>query len=75
MNDNLHHRTEYYFWRTYSGQEIDLIEERNGEVKAFEFKWGSKNPKVPASFKELYPEVPFTVVTRSNFVDFCTEKL
>ena len=75
MNDNLHHRADYYFWRTYSGQEIDLIEERNGEVIAFEFKWGSKNPKVPASFKELYPEVPFTVVTRSNFVDFCTEKL
>lgn len=75
MNDNLHHRAEYYFWRTYSGQEIDLIEERNGEVKAFEFKWGSKNPKVPASFKEQYPDVSYTVVTRSNFVDFCTEKL
>ncbi len=75
MNDNLHHRTEYYFWRTYSGQEIDLIEERNGEVKAFEFKWGNKNPKVPASFKEQYPDVSYTVVTRSNFVDFCTEKL
>ena len=74
MNDNLHHRTEYYFWRTYSGQEIDLIEERNGEVKAFEFKWGNKNPKVPASFKEQYPDVSYTVVTRSNFVDFCTEK-
>ena len=75
MNDNLHHRTEYYFWRTYSGQEIDLIEERNGEVKAFEFKWGNKNPKVPASFKEQYPDVSYTVVTRSNFVDFCKEKL
>ena len=75
MNDNLLQRAEYYFWRTYSGQEIDLIEERNGELKTFEFKWGNKNPKVPTSFKETYPDVPFSVVTRSNFVDFCTGNL
>lgn len=75
MNDNQHQRAEYYFWRTYSGQEIDLIEERNGELKAFEFKWGNKNPKVPASFKETYPNVPFSVVTRFNFLDFCTGNL
>ena len=52
---------------------IDLIEERNGELKAFEFKWGDKKPKCPSSFKDNYPDVPFTSVNKSNFIDFVTK--
>lgn len=70
LNDNRHDTSMYYFWRTYNGQEIDLIEERNGELKAFEFKWGDKKPKCPSSFKDNYPDVPFTSVNKSNFIDF-----
>lgn len=73
LNDNKHGTSMYYFWRTYNGQEIDLIEERNGELKAFEFKWGDKKPKSPSSFKDNYPDVPFTSVNKSNFIDFVTE--
>lgn len=73
LNDNRHDTSMYYFWRTYNGQEIDLIEERNGELKAFEFKWGDKKPKCPSSFKDNYPDVPFTSVNKSNFIDFVTE--
>lgn len=75
LNDNNNHRAAYYFWRSYSGQEIDLIEERNGELKAFEFKWGDKVPKVPSSFKDNYPNVPFTSVNKTNFIDFCNGNL
>lgn len=73
LNDNRHDTSMYYFWRTYNGQEIDLIEERNGELKAFEFKWGDKKPKCPSSFKDNYPNVPFTSVNKSNFIDFVTK--
>lgn len=73
LNDNRHGTSMYYFWRTYNGQEIDLIEERNGELKAFEFKWGDKKPKCPSSFKDNYPDVPFTSVNKSNFIDFVTK--
>lgn len=34
-----------YFWRTYDGAEIDLVEERNGNYAAFEFKWKLKRNK------------------------------
>ena len=30
---------QYFFWRTYDGQEIDLIESHNGKLTAFECKW------------------------------------
>jgi len=73
LNDNRYDTSMYYFWRTYNGQEIDLIEERNGELKAFEFKWGDKKPKCPSSFKDNYPDVPFTSVNKSNFIDFVTK--
>jgi len=33
---------EQYFWRTYDGSEIDLIEEKSGKLNGYEFKW---NPK------------------------------
>lgn len=59
----------FYFWRSYSGQEIDLIEEHNGVVRAFEFKWGDKKVKMPSSFQNQYPDVEFTVVNRTNFFD------
>ena len=31
-----------YFWRTHEQQETDLIEEQDGQLKAFEFKWNAK---------------------------------
>jgi len=31
-----------YFWRTYDQQKIDLIEEKNGQLNAYEFKWNQK---------------------------------
>ncbi len=28
-----------YFWRTYDQQEIDWVEDRGGQLRAYEFKW------------------------------------
>lgn len=64
----LHIRT--FFWRTYDGQEIDLIEEKDGKAEAFEFKWKAGKVKPPAFFRKNYPEVPFSVITPDNYQDF-----
>ncbi len=64
----------YYFWRTHSQQEIDFIEERNGKLYAFEFKWnGKRKVKVPNSFIKAYPDAEFKVITPDNYIDFLND--
>lgn len=59
--------TQVYFWRTTQQQEIDLIEEGEDSLKAFEFKWG-KNEKVrfPQTFTKNYPGSETCVVSPKN---------
>lgn len=60
-----------YFWRTSAKQEIDYIEETNGTITAFEFKWNPRRKAtVPASFARAYPTVSFKVITRDNYWEF-----
>jgi uncharacterized protein len=61
---------EFYFWRTYDNQEIDLIEESSEGVSAFEFKWGDKNPSAPSAFISAYPDASFEVINRENYLKF-----
>ena len=63
---------EFYFWRTYDRQEIDLVEESSDALNALEFKWGNKEPDVPAIFKKTYPDATFDVVNKVNYLDFIT---
>ncbi len=58
-----------YFWRTYEGQEIDLIEEKDGWLSAYEIKWSKgDNVKVPTLWN--YPNSDYQVVNQSNYLDF-----
>jgi len=60
-----------YFWRTTLQKEIDYLEERDGKIYAYEFKWSpSKKAKLPLSFAKAYPETEFKVVNKDNFFDF-----
>lgn len=61
-----------YFWRTYQQQEIDWIEEIDGEFSAIEFKWNDKNrnKKFPKTFLENYAIKTTMVVTTNNCDDF-----
>jgi hypothetical protein len=60
-----------YFWRTIQQQEIDYIEEKEGKLFAFEFKWGKgKNPRLPKTFANAYLEHSFTTVSPENYWDF-----
>jgi predicted AAA+ superfamily ATPase len=73
IKKNLNEKTgkEFYFWRTYDGQEIDLIEVEDDKISAFEFnKWGNKMPNVPAVFARNYPQAKYQVVNRDNYLDF-----
>jgi predicted AAA+ superfamily ATPase len=58
-----------YFWRTYDGQEVDLIETEGDEIAAFEFKWGDKQPEAPVAFSQNYPQATFQVVNKSNYLE------
>lgn len=61
-----------YFWRTKQQKEIDYIEEENGVLSAWEFKWNVKlqNTKCPDSFAKMYPESTFKVITPENLFEF-----
>ena len=59
-----------YFWRTYDRQEIDLVEERDGKLYAFEFKWKPKNVKAPKAWQDAYPDAEYQVVSKENFLEF-----
>jgi predicted AAA+ superfamily ATPase len=61
---------EFFFWRTYDKQEIDLIEESPDSLLALELKWGTKQPDVPKAFKEAYPNAKYAVVNRDNYLQY-----
>ena len=63
-------RPNRYFWRTQQQVEIDYVEEREGQLSAFEFKWQDKSARMPLAFANAYPGSVFKVVHRDNFEDF-----
>lgn len=72
LKRNHYHRSyaKTFFWRTKHQQEIDYLEEVDGRISAFEFKW-SPNAKVkrPAVFLETY-QSHFEVISKENFREF-----
>ena len=63
-----------YFWRTHTQQEIDYIEERDGILYAFEFKWNEKRKaKIPNTFAVAYPQHEFQCINRQNYLNFIAE--
>ncbi len=62
-----------YFWRTTTQVEIDYIEERDGKLMAYEFKWNPKSKgrkTLPTAFANSYPESSFEIITKENIEDF-----
>lgn len=59
-----------YFWRTYDKQEIDLIEEREGKLFAYEFKWNKNKDIAPTAWRGAYPESEFQTITKDNYLDW-----
>lgn len=60
-----------YFWRTYDKKEIDYLEERDGVLTGFEFKWNpNRQMKAPQEFIESYPGSSVEQVDRENYWRF-----
>lgn len=60
-----------YFWRTHAQQEIDYIEEREGILYAYEFKWNKvSKARIPKTFISAYPDAITKIITPANFEEF-----
>ncbi len=71
---NLHYCNNY-FWRTHQQKEIDYIEEYDGKLFAYKFKWkAKKSPKLPADFYKNYKNTSFSIITKDNFLEFLQNK-
>ena len=59
-----------YFWRTYDQKEIDWVEEREGKLFGYEFKWKQDHVKAPALWLETYPNASFECIDSENYLPF-----
>lgn len=64
-----------WFWRTYTGAEIDYVEEKDSALQAFEFKLTEKQKKMPVSFRETYPGAEFTLIHQNNWTSFVSDSV
>ncbi len=70
-NSYMQRNVQYYFWRNYNQQEIDLIELKDNRLSAYEFKYSpGKKLKVPAAFATAYPDASFECITKDNYLDW-----
>ena len=59
-----------YYWRTYTGAELDYVEDLDGQLAGFEFKLTKKAPQAPASWLANYPGATYAGINRDNYLDF-----
>lgn len=58
-----------YFWRTYDGSEIDLVEERGGKLFGYEVKWGNRKARTPKKWQQ-YGNSSYELITKENLFGF-----
>lgn len=66
------YQPQYFFWRTYDGQEIDLLELNKGKIQALECKWKEGKTKTPTAFGKAYQEAKFSTINKANYLDWIT---
>lgn len=59
-----------YFWRVYTGGEVDYLEEDSGELRGYEIKHQTGKAKPPKTWLETYPNSKFQVINRNNYHEF-----
>jgi len=64
-----------YFWRTYTGAELDYVEDTPQGLKGYEMKLHAKNLKAPQAWIETYPDSSFSAADQDNFIEFCTGRV
>jgi len=71
--ENRQQFANYYFWRTYDQKEIDLVEERDGKLFTYEFKWSVRESGLSSAvreFQKTYPQSEHMQVSSANLEDF-----
>ncbi|MFH1610941.1 MAG: ATP-binding protein [Patescibacteria group bacterium] len=68
--NNIH--ANQYFWRTYDQQEIDYMEEKDGKLYAYEFKYNKDKSKYPKEFMSNYKNTEFKIINNKNYWDIVT---
>ncbi|MBC7406008.1 MAG: DUF4143 domain-containing protein [Candidatus Parcubacteria bacterium] len=62
---------KYYFWRTSNQNEIDFVEDVDGVLHGYEFKYNkSKMTKGSYQFTTQYPGSTLELINRENFIEF-----
>jgi hypothetical protein len=72
---NLYHQRNLNqgFWRTYNGQEIDLVEQSGGTLAGYEIKWQSaRTSKPPTAWLKDYPHASHAIINQDNYLPFIT---
>jgi len=64
-----------FFWRTYTGAELDYIEEGKGKLTGFEIKYSKIKKKPPSSWTENYPNAEFQSICKTNYQDFLINQI
>ena len=59
-----------YFWRSWEGQEIDWIEEREGKLFGYEFKYSAEKLREPTGFRRAYQDATVEIVNKENYLEF-----
>ncbi len=63
--------TNIYFWRTWNKKEIDLVEEKDGNLYGYEIKWSTtKKIPTPSDWHNAYPNAKYKVITPENYLEF-----
>jgi len=68
--NNKNENVSNYFWRTTQQQEIDYIEEIEGNLNAYELKWKKDKVHFPTTFKNAYPNCDYKLINNDNFFEF-----
>ena len=70
-NQHSNRLVNMWFWRTHAQQEIDYIEEYDGRLHAYEFKWSpAKKGRFSKTFLKAYPNSTTMLVTPDNYEEF-----
>ncbi len=69
-NNNHGKSKSIYFWRTHTQKEIDYLEEYEGKLEGYEFKWEKDNFTRPKEFLETYKNSAIELINKNNFQRF-----
>lgn len=64
------HSANMYFWRSYGGAEVDLVEEAGGQLHGYEFKWGTGKQRRAPALWAAYPQSSYQVIDKEKLTGF-----